>query len=171
MRGNKIKYAKKRMTVNAIVHSDDYKEGVFETFEYAMTGVKRYHHSLFRLIDLTGCDRIFLDWLTEVMGSDNSVYINEDEIKRFIATVANTGVVYKVSSVQQSFKRLRARNLLLKTKKASGLFHVNPIFFSKSSEKEREHTIRMVMEFDTKEDSESNKIKIEIYKDMKKLKR
>ena len=69
----KIKYAKKRFCVNVIKHGEDYTEGVMTDFEYPLTGVKRYYHTLFRLFDLRGCDRAFLDWLTEVMGSDTDL--------------------------------------------------------------------------------------------------
>jgi|GEM_PF-1984498 len=170
MKGNKIKYAKKRVAVSTIVHSDEYMEVIIENFEYPLTGVKRYHHSLFPLVELTACERIFLDWLTEVMGSDNSVYINEDEIRRFIATIAHTGVVYKVSTVRQAVKGLRATGMLLKIKKASGLFNVNPYFYYKGSEKDRWEAIRMIMEFDPNSDEKTNIMRLKIFKDLKKLK-
>ena len=159
------------MRMDVIVHSDGYKEGVMRDFEYPMTAVKRYHHSIFKLINLTGCDRVFLDWLTEVMGADNSVYINDDEINRFIATLATSGTVYKLSSIKQTVKRLRSLGLLLKTKKASGLFHVCPLFYSKSSESKRWETIKMLLEFDVDSDKETNEWRIKIYEEMKRGKK
>lgn len=167
----KIKYAKKRFCVNVIKHGEDYTEGVMADFEYPLTGVKRYYHTLFRLFDLRGCDRAFLDWLTEVMGSDNSVYVNDDEIHRFIVLIAKSGIVYKSSTVRQAFKRLRSKNLILKTKKASGLFHVNPVFFSKCTEKERLKNIRMLMEFSHSDTSDCNEVKIKIFRDMQTIKK
>jgi hypothetical protein len=167
-----VRYAKQRLCVKAnVVDNGEYIEVTMADLEYPMTGVKRYYHTLFRLLQLTGCDRIYLDWLTEVMGTDNSVYINDDEMLRFITSVSEMGVEYKVSTVKQAFKRLRARNLLLKTKKASGLFHVNPIFFSKGTERERLQNIRMLMEFDINDTTGYNDIKIKIFHDMQTIKK
>lgn len=166
---NKLKYANKRVAVGSVVHKDGYIEVTFDNLKYSMTSVKRYFHTIFTLTELTACERVFLDWLTEVMGADNSVYINDYEIQRFISTMARTGVIYKSSTIRQAVKGLRATGLLFKTTKSSGLFHVNPIFFAKGDEKTREKNIRAIMEFDVHSDEETNKMKLKIFKDMQKL--
>ena len=166
----KTRYKKTRIGIDAKYNEkEDYYELVIKDFEYPVTGVKRYYHSIFKFIELTGCDRIYLDWLTEVMGNDNSVYINEDEIARFISVMEKLGQSYKASTIKQSIKRLRASDLLLKTKKASGLFHVNPIFFGKCTEKERLENIKMTIEFKVGDSKESNVTRIRIIKEMQKM--
>ena len=134
-----------------------------------LTGVKRYYHTLFLLFNLSGVDRVFLDWLTEVMGIDNRVYINDDEIERFLSVARSMGYSYKASTVKQSFKRLRARNLILKTKKASGLFHVNPIFYAKGTEKQRIDNICMLFNFEAGDSFETNMVKVDIFNSVREL--
>ncbi len=156
--------------IERIIVSGEYSDGVIipqiENFLYPVKGVKRYYHTLFRLLDLGGCERALLDWLTEVMREDNnSIYMNNDEVERFIETV-KPKVSYKPSTVWQAFKKLRSKNLVLKTKKARGLFHINPVFFSKGSEKERVKTIKMLLEFNTSDSDETSSFKISVFKDI-----
>jgi len=167
---NSKDYKVERMSISA-----EDKDGVLmpqiENFLYPVKGVKRYYHTLFRLLNLNGCERALLDWLTEVMRDDNnSIYMNNDEVDRFIETVRGS-VKYKPSTVWQAFKKLRARNLVLKTKKARGLFHVNPVFFSKGSEKDRVKTIKMLLEFNVSDSDETNSFRLSVFKDINLMKK
>lgn len=162
----KEKTKKVRVAVDAKWVGDSY-EVEFNDLQIPLDGVKRYHHTLFKLFGLTTCERIFLDYLTEIMRIDNSVYINEDEVLRFINVIGKgTGMTYQRGTVWNAFKSLRANNFLLKTKKSSGLYHINPIFFSKSGEKVRTNSIKVVFDFNGKDSKQVKESKIRIYKDM-----
>jgi hypothetical protein len=115
---------------------------------------KRYHNCLFLLIDLNPCARNLIDYLTEVMDSENDVRSDLKTRKSFSAYVTkqtNGETSYRDDGIKKAFARLREKGLLIQVKR--GILKVNPEFFIKNNDKERAGMIKMIIEFDPDTDT------------------
>lgn len=173
------KYKKSRLAVDYVEHADGYIELKYDEFPVPMSNIKRYRHTLFRLLGLTPCERDYLDWITEQMRNNNEFYYNDSEVAKFVAAAnkffgkrldkdGKQKDRYTTGTVKQGFKELRRRNLILKLNKASGLYMVNPVFFVKST-KDRDRLIRMVFSFDMGDSAETKDMRLRVFNELKEI--
>ena len=114
--------------------------------------VARFRHSLYTLMELSGCARNLIDYLSEIMDSDNVIHNSTTVREQFISFVERaTGgnVQYKANTVAKAMDELSKMGLLMRHKKGS--YYVNPIFFMRGGrERDRVRLVRMVLEFNSK---------------------
>lgn len=140
--------AKRRKTIQ-ILEGIKKDEGIripyYSYYDISLNHVRRYGGSLKALIELSGGERVFLDYLTEVMDSGNIVVHNEKLRNDFLFYMDKIGVDrYSHSHLRNIFMKLVKLNLLIGSGKRGG-YYVNPLYFSKS-DSSRELLIKRLME-------------------------
>lgn len=115
--------------------------------------VKKYYGVFSTLIGLNPCARDLIEYLTEIMNSDNIVRSDDYTRKEFIKQIEEisfktTGekVTYSDSNIKKAFSILNERRCLIKLTK--GLYKVNPEYYFKKDEKKRLYAIKVVLEFE-----------------------
>lgn len=110
------------------------------------SSVKRYENNLFLLAKLSKGDRLLLDFLTECMNTDNIVENKPDIRKDFNDILKKIGVKeYSDSTIHKSFSRLCELELIIKLENR-GYYQINPLFFFKGTDEQREKAIRKNLE-------------------------
>jgi hypothetical protein len=117
---------------------------VFNDIKVTTSHSKRYHNCLQILADLQGCPRNLIEFLVEKMDSNNNVVSNKHIIKEFIEIMKKANISYSVDTVNKAFKKLKDKNLLLLV--GRGYYQVNPMYFSKNNDNNREYLIKMNLE-------------------------
>ena len=108
---------------------------------------KRYHNSIFLLVQLSRCARLLIDYLTEEM-DDQNIITNNHALKRgFNRLMVRTGQKgYGPVTVNKAFAELTKLSLLRNVPRRKGMYQVAPDYFCNGSEKAREHLIREYLE-------------------------
>ena len=109
---------------------------------------RRYHNTLHILADLTGNDRLVLDYLTEVMDEENKIYTNAQsraDMISFISFVTKGKHVISEGSIKVHMSKLTKAGLILPTG-TRGAMIVNPEYFFGGSEEERLKLIKKLLE-------------------------
>jgi len=109
---------------------------------------RRYHNCLYLLAGLGTCSRNLMDYLVEYMDGNNIVYSNKyvkEKFINFIYEASNNEIRYGDSSVKKAFTTLASKGLLRKV--GRGVYKVNPEYFSKNTDKNREYLIKVELEF------------------------
>lgn len=138
--------------------------------DYAFTSVmtthtKRYHNCLYLLAGLSRGCRNLMDYIAEQMDADNVFYSNEyfrNSFKNFMEKNASfdkktdNGIVevalnYSDESIKKWLGTLVAKNLIRPIKR--GVYKVNPEYFWKNEDGERDKVIVMELEFRSKVDT------------------
>jgi hypothetical protein len=137
-----------------ITYTTDYtvEEGIIipkEAYKSVMTNhTKRFHNCLYLLAGLNPCTRNLMDFLAEEMDNDNVVYSNavtKDKFANFIAGVSEGTITYGESSIKKAYSTLCDKGLLRKL--GRGIYKVNPEYFIKNTDDNRERLLRIELEF------------------------
>jgi hypothetical protein len=108
-----------------------------ETAVLSTSGVKRYPNTAFKYINLTTTEIILLEYLSEVMDSNNMVTNNHQKRLEFLEYMKkNCGVDYSDGVVVAGFKKLKKHGFLISLE-YRGYYRVNPRHFYKGLEKDR----------------------------------
>lgn len=109
------------------------------------SSVRRYNNSIFKVAKLDKCTNLFLNYLTEEMDSINSVHLTDFIRSKFIDFVKkNCGEVYADSTIKQAITSLKKNGLLIHYGVRVD-YTVNPLYFFKGEEKEREKLIKELL--------------------------
>jgi len=127
---------------------------VIKSVEVSMTGVKRFHNSLYLLLGLSKLQRVLMDWISEEMDDRNMIRNEAFTRNTFIEFVGNLLIdgenrIYKDSSVNTAFHDLKVIGLLLPVSKS--LYQVNPQYYWGGSDKDRVDEIMMNIRFSSTE--------------------
>lgn len=109
---------------------------------------RRYHNTLHILADLTGNERLVLDYLTEAMDEENKIFTNADARKSlitFISFITKGKHNIPDNSLKMHMTKLTKAGLILPTG-TRGAMIVNPEYFFGGSEEERLKLIRKLLE-------------------------
>jgi hypothetical protein len=118
----------------------------FSSVKVDIEFVKRYCNSMLLIMKLTRGERILLDFISEQMDSKNFVCNTESlRVRLNKMLVAASQDTYADSTINHSFSKLVSRELLYKVK-GKGLYQVNPLFYFKGSEDDRQKVIRRRLE-------------------------
>lgn len=118
----------------------------FTSVKVETTFFKRYYNSIFLLMQLSKSERVLLDYIVEEMDEKNYV-TNSIQLRRKLNYMLTKigQETYADSTFQKSFKHLCEISLVIKTK-GRGLYQINPLYFFKGTEEERQKTIRINLE-------------------------
>lgn len=109
--------------------------------------VKRYNNSILLLMGLSRAERILLDYITEEMDDDNFIINSIHFRNKFNYLLKKIGQpVYATNTIQKCFTSLTYNHLLLPIKGGKGCYQVNPLFFFKGSEEDRQKLVRKNLE-------------------------
>jgi len=128
---------------------------------------KRYHNCLYLLAGLTTCARNLMDFLTEDMNNDNIIYSNKntkDKFIEFIYHVSEGKVTYGESSIKKAYSMLCDKGLIRKV--GRGIYKVNPEYFIRNSEENRERLLKIELEF---KEGKDTKLRIAKGNDVKEI--
>jgi hypothetical protein len=107
---------------------------------------KRYNNSILLLMKLSKAERILLDFISEEMDERNYI-INSTLLRdKFNFLLKKIGQeTYADNTIQKCFKKLTQVEFLRKVK-GRGTYQVNPLFFFKGTEEQRQKVIREQLE-------------------------
>lgn len=140
----------------------------FRSVKIETASVKHYSNHLHILAELSGTNRLVLDFILQEMDSNNYIANNSSFKKNFRRTIEQLGVErdYSSSTINNAFGNLKKIFVLLKESDLGrGLYRVNPLYFWKGTERSRLELIRQYREYKFK--GENNKVRREYYKKMK----
>ena len=122
-----------------------------------ITFTKRYYNSILLLMKLTRAERILLDFITEEM-DDHNYITNSVQIRtKFNTLLKKIGQkTYTDNTIHRCFSGIVDTELMRKMK-GRGMYQVNPLFFFKGTEEQRQKVIRKQLE-------ELNKVAINKYR-------
>jgi hypothetical protein len=109
---------------------------------------KRYHNCLYLLAGLNTCARNLMDFLTEEMSNDNIVRsdkVTKSKFVEFILNVSDGKIAYGESSIKKAYSVLCDKGLIRKLSR--GTYKVNPEFFIRNGEDNRERLLKIDLEF------------------------
>lgn len=96
---------------------------------------------------LSRAERLMLDFITEKMNLKNIVYNNPDTHVQFNKLNKKLGISpYSSSTIHKCFSALSKQTLIYKVQGKRGMYKVNPIYYYKGSEEDREGDIRKMLE-------------------------
>ncbi len=115
-------------------------------YYYEKKFIKLYQNCLADMMQISGCARHLLDWLSEIMGQINIVNNNEHTRNNF-KTYYNekSGKIYGDDAIVKAYQQLVEKKFLIKYKR--GLFLVNPEYFFNGDEGDRKTLIKLTLEF------------------------
>lgn len=109
--------------------------------------VKRYNNSILLLMRLGRAERILLDYITEEMDDENFIINSIYFRNNFNSLLKKIGQPqYAKNTIQKCFTSLVYNDLLLPVKGGKGCYQVNPLFFYKGSEEDRQKLVRKNLE-------------------------
>lgn len=109
---------------------------------------RRYHNTIHILANLTGKERLVLDYLTEIMDEENKVFSNaksRQDLISFISYVTKGELVMSDNSVKMYLMNLTKHGLVLPSG-SRGTAYVNPEYFFSGTEDERLRLIKKLLE-------------------------
>ena len=113
--------------------------------------VKKFHNSILLTMRLSRSERVLLDFLTEEMDDANYISNSVHLKKRFNDLLVKIGQKkYTKGTINRCFNALCDYELLIKEEERS-LYQVNPLFFFKGTQEDREKLIRKQLEKINKE--------------------
>jgi hypothetical protein len=119
---------KSRVVATAYTKEDDIFVPVEEYTTVTNEHVKRYQHTIYLLMELTGCPRNLIDYLADIMHPvSNIIYTGKRERQNFIDFLRRGNIEYSDSSVKTAIKKLQDKELLIC--KGRGCYQVNPKYF------------------------------------------
>ncbi len=144
-------------------HSGEFFREQWLTVDVEGKSTKRYHNTIGILVQLSKCARILLDFLVEEMDDKNLVSNNNLFKKEFNQIIKVTGQKpYTSVTINKAFSELTDKNILNPIYKKKGTYQVDPVFYFKGTEKNREKLIRKNLE--RPNIKEINKIRREHFK-------
>lgn len=118
-----------------------------------LTNTKRFHNCIYLILGVGRLERVLMDWISEEMDTNN--YIRNDVYTRsnfieFIRDVKMEGkkTEYEDTSVNSAFHNLKSVGLLIPVRK--GLYQVNPEYYWRGTDKDREEQIMLNIKFNSK---------------------
>lgn len=110
--------------------------------------VRTYEGTAFKLINIQGCPRLYIEYLAIKMDSDNIVQLNAYNKEKFLNDIRKNcpgDKSYSLRTIKEAIKSLKAADMLILLKK--GLYQVNPEYYFKGkSEKKRLEMIKVNLE-------------------------
>lgn len=123
---------KKIQFMENIMTRDGINYPVYGQTTISMNCVRRFGGSLLPLSKLNGTERVYLDYLTEVMDFENKVFHNEKLRTDFIKYMgSDSETSFKDQTLRKFFKNLTETPFLISSGKR-GTYFVNPVYFCKS---------------------------------------
>lgn len=150
---------------SGVAHSGEikgqpYKEYTYDDVLAPKEYHKRYNNVICKLFGIEGCERNLIDWIAENMSDEGYINNNATTRIKFIKFheehKPDKNKPYRDTTVNAAFNNLEKAELLIRREK--GLYQVNPIYFSKKTNKDRLQSIKLVMEFQS---GKKTKIRIE----------
>lgn len=166
------KYGKRNIRYKDYPEADMDDKVILPVFAYSAvvcSHTKRYHNCLYLLAGLNSCSRDLMDYITEEMESDNTFSSNAHFRQRFInfikanVTYTNTKtnteetLNYSDASVKKGLALLAEKKLIRSIQK--GVYKVNPLYFWKNDEKNRDNEIVLELEFKSGYDTKLETLK------------
>ena len=131
--------------IEGINDENDFKNLIYKKKKYIISKINRYKNNIHILVGLSGLERAILDLVTEYMYESDNTFFNNVEIRnrmvKFFKDNCN-GKMVKASTVQKSIEKFKSKGILIALGNGKGKYFVNPIYFWKSTEEEREKTLR-----------------------------
>lgn len=123
----------------------------------------RYSNNWLVLAKLSGCARALLDFLCEEMELDNLVDNNKRIKDKFISLLTNNADIhYAQGTVDKAYLELLDLKILLKEhENTRGTYMVNPEYFNKTPEVDRERLMKRFKEIESKNELAIIKSQIE----------
>ncbi len=104
------------------------------------------HQHIILELNLNAKGLVLLSYICENMDQDNVILINDD-FKRayieFVNNIAKTNIT--INTVRSFVKKLEKKHLLIKHKGLSGLYIINPKYFSKVNETKRKKLLQRLL--------------------------
>ena len=143
----KIKYVEN-------IKQENFEGQVIKCPEYAYVEietsyVKRYRSYIYALLNLKLSHIHTIECLVDFMDNDNMVTTNKvtrDKIIKTYYTLSKGEINYSDATIKSAVKKLVDENLLIK--KQRGVYTVNPYYFFKGSEYNREKLIRIILQIE-----------------------
>jgi hypothetical protein len=118
----------------------------FTSVKVETTFFKRYYNSIFLLMQLGKCERVLMDFIVEEMDDKNYVTNSIQLRGKLNYMLQKMGQeAYADGTFQKSFKNLCEISLVIKSK-GRGLYQINPLYFFKGTEEDRQKAIRFNLE-------------------------
>jgi hypothetical protein len=118
----------------------------FNTYSVTQAHTKRYHNCLARVMQLSKCARMLIEFVAEYMDKENLIANDTLMKKTFNNFVRKVGCQeYTDVTINKAFKEIAEQDLMLKQSKR-GLYQVNPLYFCNGSEADRVALIRKNIE-------------------------
>ena len=112
-----------------------------------MDCVRRYYTSLHISEKLSRAERIMLEFITEKMDKRNIIMNNAQTHRKFNKLAKKLGLrPYSKSTIHKCFSSLAKQTLIYKVNGKRGMYKVNPLYYYKGSEEDRESDIRKMLE-------------------------
>ena len=152
---------------------------VYSSKKINKTPIKNYGNCMHHLINLSSFERVYLDYLCEVMEEKtNIVHIDTLTKQSFLDKFElSTAEKRSMELLKKAVEKLKNNFLIIKLK-SRGVYFVNPRYFYKSSEESRKEIIREYLEWIFKNSKENESyyreafgISKEVVKLARKLKR
>lgn len=118
---------------------------------------KRYHNCLYLLAGIGSCTRDLMDFIAEEMDDKNVISTNSylrDKFMTFIFSTTGGNVKYCDSSVKKALSVLRDKGLIRPMKRGCSM--VNPEYFWKNDDTNREGAIILELQFKVGADTKLN---------------
>jgi hypothetical protein len=131
--------------MESVITRDGINYPVYSSVVVSSNAVLRFGKSLLKLSKLNNSERLYLDYLTEVMDHQNIVFHNTKLRIDFIRYMGSEQVcTYSEAYLKKVFKSLTETEFLLSSDKRA-VYHINPIYFCKASV-DRERLIKDLIE-------------------------
>lgn len=156
---NKKKFANKavKYAVDWYAETDNVSTTLLPNYAYksvVCSHTKRYHNCLYLLAGISSCTRDVMDFIAEEMDEDNVISTNSyfrNKFRERISTLTKGDVKYCDSSVKKSLHILNSKGLIRNIRR--GYSMVNPEYFWKNDDTNRDKTISLELEFSCGADS------------------
>lgn len=122
-----------------------------KTINFVKQGCKLFFNAQHLLLQLNSGERAFYDFLQEKMvNKNNTITINaalKNDFIAHIAKITSNKTIYKLQSLSKYTKKLEGLGLIISMSSSnSGFFSVNPKYAFKGTEKQREATLKSLIE-------------------------
>lgn len=125
--------------------SDEFKVPKWKSQKITSAYIKTYQEALPFLYELSGTERLVLDFALFRMDIDNFT-TNDSSFKKDLNDFQD--VCISSNTINKSFSKLCASGVFLKNDSfGRGLYQVNPLFFFKGTEQSRVKWIRRILEY------------------------
>lgn len=111
------------------------------------------HNCQHLLLKLSGDERCFLDFLAEHMDNRNWLRVDKKlktDFIQFLEEITSNNQTISARSLENYLRKFVDFGLVLKSSEASAGYYINPKYFFKGSQKDRENTIKALFKLASK---------------------